>query len=154
MRAEVGLASRYFAISIHINLFLFGRCCEFAFSIFGFLFHFLFLGFCLLVDFDLLENGLLTLFVYSVSLLPGCFRCRIRVFIVYFLLLGFCLLVDLVFRVRLLRPMRPGWAQTFIIGSHVVPSCLVIFFCVTRWFSLLSFHLADFFIVYKKRVDR
>ena len=47
------------------------------------LFHFLFLGFCLLVDFDLLENGLLTLFVCSVSLLPGNFRYRIRVFIVY-----------------------------------------------------------------------
>lgn len=82
MRAEVVSANRDFAISIHINLFLFGCCCEFAFSVFGFLFH-LFLGFCLLVDFDLLENGLLTLFVYSVSLLPGCFRCRIRVFIAY-----------------------------------------------------------------------
>ena len=93
MRAEVGRRGRDFAISIHINSFAFGCRCEFAFSFFGFLLHY-FLGFCLLVDFDLLENGLLTLFVYSVSLLPGCFRCRIRVFIDYLLLLGFCLLAD------------------------------------------------------------
>mgnify|MGYP003133228552 CR=1 FL=1 len=57
MRAEVGRRDRDFAISIHINLFLLGCCGKFPFSIFSFLFHFLFLGFCLLVDFDLLENG-------------------------------------------------------------------------------------------------
>ena len=82
MRAEVGRRGRDFAISVHVNFFAFGCRCEFAFSFFAFLFH-LFLGFCLLVDFDLLENGLLTLFVCSVSLLPGYFRYRIRFFIVY-----------------------------------------------------------------------
>ena len=55
MRAEVGRRGRDFAISIHINSFAFGCRCEFAFSFFGFLLHYFFLGFCLLVAFVLLE---------------------------------------------------------------------------------------------------
>ena len=60
-----------FAINIHINLFLLGWCGKFPFSAFAFLFHFLLLGFCLLVAFVLLVKGLF-IFAFTETISRRC----------------------------------------------------------------------------------
>ena len=78
MRAEVGcFVETAFTISIHVNLFSFGCCGKFPFSVFAFLFHFLFFGFCLLVDFVFFDPADLTFIVKGILRLVIAYKMRV-----------------------------------------------------------------------------
>ena len=78
MLCEVGrLVGVAFTINIHINSFAFGCRCEFPFSVLAFLFHFLFFGFCLLVDFVFFDPADLTFIVKGILRLVIVYKMRV-----------------------------------------------------------------------------